>query len=212
MTSRDGPEPDTVQTPDRWAALDRPVALIGLMGAGKSAIGRRLAQRLGVAFVDADQEIEQAAGCTIAEIFDRFGEAEFREGEARVIARLLDDTPRVVATGGGAFMTDATRALIKDKAVSLWLKADLDLLVHRTAGRTHRPLLNQGDPRAILAALIDKRYPVYAEADVAVEVSDEPPDTTTRRVHEALAAYLADHPAPGPSSPPPSSATKESDA
>ena len=183
MNSRTGSEPDQ-------APLDRPVALIGLMGAGKSAIGRRLALRLGVAFVDADHEIEQAAGCTIAEIFERYGEAEFREGEARVIARLLDDGPKVLATGGGAFMTAPTRALIKDKAVSLWLRADLDLLVHRTAGRTHRPLLNQGNPREILAGLIDKRYPVYAEADVIVDVSDETPDTTTRRVHDALTTYL----------------------
>lgn len=193
MTTRDASPTGTA------AALDRPVALVGLMGAGKSVIGRRLAQRLGVPFVDADHEIEVAAGCTIAEIFERFGEAEFREGEARVIARLLDEGPKVVATGGGAFMTDGTRALIKDKAVSLWLKADLDLLVRRTAGRTHRPLLNQGDPRQILAALMDKRYPVYAEADVTVSVSDEPPDATTRRVQEALEAHVG-HPL-GPHAP-----------
>lgn len=174
---------------------DRPVAMIGLMGAGKSAIGRRLAGQLGVSFVDADHEIERAADCTIAEIFERFGETEFREGEARVIARLLDEGAGVIATGGGAFMTDTTRALIKDKAVTLWLRADLDLLVRRTAGRTHRPLLNTGDPRATLAGLMERRYPVYAEADVIVDVSDESPEATTQRVRDALERHLG-HPLP----------------
>lgn len=169
---------------------DRPVALIGLMGAGKSAIGRRLAARLGVPFVDADHEIERAAGCTIAEIFQRFGEGEFREGEARVIARLMENGPGVIATGGGAFMTESTRTLIKEQATTLWLKADLDLLVRRTAGRTHRPLLNRGNPRQVLADLIDRRYPVYAQADVVVEVSDENPDVTTQRVRDALELYI----------------------
>lgn len=194
------------QPPER--PLDRSVALIGLMGAGKSAIGRRLAARLGAPFLDSDHEIERAADCTIAEIFERFGEAGFREGEERVIARLLDGPPVVLATGGGAFMTDATRALIKDKAVTLWLKADLNLLVRRTAGRSHRPLLNKGDPRRILGDLIARRHPVYAEADVTVEVSDEAPEVTTQRVRQALEQHLG-HPLPNlpATSPPPSPAS-----
>jgi shikimate kinase len=173
--------------------LERPVAMIGLMGAGKTAIGRRLAARLGVPFVDADHEIEAAAGRTIAEIFEQYGEGAFRDGEAKVIARLLDRPPGVIATGGGAFMAEATRALIKQRAVSLWLRADLDVLVRRTTGRTHRPLLNTGDPRQVLDDLMARRYPVYAEADVIVDVTDESPDTTCRRVREALEAYLG-HP------------------
>ena len=149
--------------------LIRSVVLVGLMGAGKTSVGTRLASALGVAMVDSDDEIQKAANMTIAEIFDTHGEAEFRSGERRVLARLMNDTPRVIATGGGAFMDDDTRALVKSQAVSVWLKADLDVLVARTAGRTHRPLLNKGNPRQILAGLIDTRYPVYAEADVVVE-------------------------------------------
>ena len=156
------------QVPGR-PRLIRSVVLVGLMGAGKTSVGTRLASALGVAMVDSDDEIQRAANMTIAEIFDTHGEAEFRSGERRVLARLMNDTPRVIATGGGAFMDDDTRALVKAQAVSVWLKADLDVLVARTAGRTHRPLLNKGNPRQILAGLIDTRYPVYAEADVVVE-------------------------------------------
>ena len=150
-------------------SLVRPVVLVGLMGAGKTSVGTRLAQRLGAPFRDSDDEIERAATMTIPEIFERYGEAEFRDGERRVIRRLLEGRPHVLATGGGAFMNDETRALIRARAVSVWLKADLDVLVARTGGRTHRPLLNRGDPREVLARLIDERYPVYAEADVTVE-------------------------------------------
>jgi shikimate kinase len=164
------------------------LVLVGLMGAGKSCIGRRLAQRLGRRFVDADAEIEAAAGCTIAEIFAEHGEAYFRDGERRVIARLLATPGQVVATGGGAFMNPATRAAIAAAGVSVWLRADLDLLVKRTARRNTRPLLRQGDPRAILGRLIDERYPVYAEADVTVDSADGPPETTVDRVLRALAA------------------------
>lgn len=170
--------------------LSRSIVLVGLMGAGKSVIGRRLAAVLGVPFVDADSAIEEAAGCTIAEIFARLGEPAFREGEARVISRLLEGPPCVIATGGGAYMNDESRSLINSSGVCIWLKADLDLLVRRTAGRSHRPLLNQGDPRQILGDLMTRRYPVYAEAHVVVQVSDESPDNTCRRVLNALLSYL----------------------
>jgi len=149
--------------------LVRPVVLIGLMGAGKSSVGAKLAEMLGVEFRDSDAEIEAAAAMTVPEIFERYGEPHFRDGERRVIARLLAGKPLVLATGGGAFMNAETRELIKRVAVSVWLRASLDLLVTRTAGRTHRPLLNRGNPREILAGLIEQRYPVYAEASVTVE-------------------------------------------
>lgn len=177
--------------------LDRPVALVGLMGAGKSVVGRRLAHRLNVPFLDADTEIERAAGCTIADFFERYGEAAFREGEAKVIGRLLDGPPCILATGGGAFINADTRAKIRAQAISIWLKADLDLLVRRTAGRTHRPLLNKGDPRATLDRLMRERYPIYASADITVTLVDEPPDSTCRRVLRALEGYLG-HPLEDP--------------
>ncbi len=171
--------------------LDRAVVMVGLMGAGKSAIGKRLAQTLGLSFVDADKEIEEAAGCTIPEIFARFGEPAFRDGERRVIARLLEGPICVLATGGGAFMDDSTRAKIKERGLSVWLRADLDTLVRRTARRSNRPLLNAGDPREILGKLMAQRYPVYAAADVTVESLDAPPESTTARVVDALRAHLA---------------------
>jgi shikimate kinase len=170
--------------------LSRPLVLIGLMGAGKSCIGRRLAQRLGLEFVDADHEIEAAAGCTIGDIFALYGESAFREGERKVMARLLDGPPRIVAAGGGAFMDPATRETVRARGISLWLRADLDLLVKRTAGRDHRPLLKQGDPRAILGRLMQQRYPVYGEADVVVDSHDEPPERTVDAVLAAVAAHL----------------------
>ena len=173
----------------RSALGSRTIVLIGLMGAGKSSIGRRLANRLGVPFVDADAEIEAAAGCTIAEYFDRHGEAAFRDGERRVIARLLGDPPQVLATGGGAFMVPETRALIAEKAVSVWLRAELDLLVKRCARRNTRPLLKTGDPREILADLIAERYPVYAETDVVIDTDDSPHDIMVGRIIEALEAH-----------------------
>jgi shikimate kinase len=151
------------------ARLTRPIVMIGLMGAGKSSVGAKLAETLGVPFRDSDAEIEKAANLTIPEIFEKYGEPHFRDGERKVIARLLGGKPKVLATGGGAFMNDETRALILKKAISVWLKADLEVLVQRTSGRTHRPLLNQGNPREILAGLIETRYPVYAQADVHVE-------------------------------------------
>jgi shikimate kinase len=171
--------------------LDRVVVMVGLMGAGKSAIGKRLAQALGLNFVDADKEIEEAAGCAIPEIFARFGEPAFRDGERRVIARLLEGPVCVLATGGGAFMDEGTRARIKERGLSVWLRADLDTLVRRTARRSNRPLLNAGDPKEILGKLMAVRHPVYAEADVTVDSHDAPPESTTARVIEALRAHLA---------------------
>lgn len=171
--------------------LDRPIVMVGMMGAGKSAIGRRLAQRLGVPFLDADTEIERAAGSTISEIFEKHGEAAFRDGERRVIARLLDGPAGVLATGGGAFMDPETRARIKERAVTVWLKADLDTLVERVSRRGHRPLLKNGDPREILAQLIAQRDPVYAEADITVETGQAPAAATVERVIAALTAFRA---------------------
>ena len=170
--------------------LPRTVALVGLMGAGKSSIGRRLAQRLKVPFTDADAEIEAAAGATVEEIFERHGEAAFREGERRVIARLLDGPVQVLATGGGAFMDPTTRALMRERAVSVWLRAELELLLPRLTRRNNRPLLKVGDPRTVLERLIAERHPVYAEADIVVESLDGPPEVTLERVLAALAAHL----------------------
>lgn len=170
--------------------LLRPVVLIGLMGAGKTSVGSRLAELLGAPFRDSDHEIERAANMSVPEIFARYGEPEFRDGERRVIRRLLAEGPQVLATGGGAFMNDDTRALIAECAVSVWLRAGLDLLVQRTAGRTHRPLLNRGNAREILGELIEQRYPVYALADVHVRsqagLSHE---QMARRILAALEAH-----------------------
>ncbi|HEY2112739.1 MAG TPA: shikimate kinase [Dongiaceae bacterium] len=170
------------------------IVLVGLMGAGKSCIGKRLAHRLGLAFVDADHEVERAAGCSIAEIFARHGEADFRDGERRVIARLLDNPVHVLATGGGAFMDPRTRALIGERAISIWLRADLDLLLRRVARRNDRPLLQVAEPRQKLAELMTQRHPIYAEADIAVDSADGPPDVTLERVVEALESFLANGP------------------
>jgi shikimate kinase len=166
--------------------LKRTIVLVGLMGAGKSAIGRRLANRLGVPFVDADSEIEKAAGQTVSEIFESHGEAAFRAGERRVIARLLEQPPHVLATGGGAFMDAETRRRIREVGCSVWLRADLDLLLRRVARRSDRPLLAAGDKRAILERLIAERYPVYAEADIVVDSEEGPHETMVERV---LAAF-----------------------
>jgi shikimate kinase len=170
------------------AIADKTVVLIGLMGAGKSTVGRRLAARLGRPFKDADGEIEKAAGCSIEDIFSGRGEAAFRDGERRVIARLLEEPPHVLATGGGAFMDSYTRARIRAKGISIWLRAELDVLLARVARRDNRPLLKAGDPREILGRLIDERYPVYAEADVTVMSGAAPPlcvvDDVCRRLDE----------------------------
>ena len=174
------------------ANLNRSIVMVGLMGAGKSSIGRRLATRLGLPFVDADNEIEKAAGCSISEIFDRFGEKAFRDGERKVIARLMDGPMQVLSTGGGAFMDDETRALIAERGLSVWLRADLDLLVQRCSRRNTRPLLQNGDPREILQKLIDERYPVYGESDITVDAGDRDHEDTVDYVIEQLNAYARD--------------------
>jgi len=169
-------------------APSRTIVLVGLMGAGKSKVGRRLAVRLGLPFFDSDPEIETAAGETIEEIFANRGERVFRDGERRVIARLLAQPVHVLATGGGAFMHPATRELVARRGVSLWLRADLEVLVSRVLRRSNRPLLKQGDARAILTELIERRYPLYAEADVVVDSGEGSPEATVTRAIAALAA------------------------
>jgi shikimate kinase/3-dehydroquinate synthase len=180
---------EVVQLPDALAG--RSVVLVGLMGAGKTSIGRRLAARLGLPFRDADAEIEAAAGCTIPELFARYGEREFRDGERRVIRRLLSGDPLVLATGGGAFMDPATRAAVREEAVSIWLRCPLPVLLRRVAGRDNRPLLADGDRAEILQRLMDLRYPVYAEAEVIVDCGDESAEYTTTQVLTALLQYRA---------------------
>jgi shikimate kinase len=186
---------DAVAMPDDGALIaalgPRSVVLVGMMGSGKSSIGRRLAARLAIPFVDADSEIEQAAGMTIPEIFEQHGEPYFRAGEARVIARLLDHGPQVLATGGGAFMNGDTRMAIRQKAVSIWLKAELDVLMKRIKRRTDRPLLKNGDPAATLTALMAERYPVYAEADLTVLSRDVPHESIVDEIVAALHQRLA---------------------
>ena len=159
------------------------------MGAGKSCIGKRLAETIGWDFVDADSEIEKAAGCSISDIFERHGEAAFRDGERRVIQRLLQQGPSVIATGGGAFMNPETREAIRTNGVSVWLRADLEVLLRRTGRRDHRPLLRKGNPRETLSRLMAERYPVYAEADVVVESVERPAEETTQQVVQALRTH-----------------------
>jgi len=173
------------------AALGRrSVVLVGMMGAGKSSLGRRLAARLGIRFVDADTEIEKAAGMSIPDIFSTRGEAEFRAGEAKVIARLLDEGPQVLATGGGAVMDERTRALIHDKGVSVWLKADLDVLLRRTRRRSDRPLADR------MRELLPQREPVYAQSDLTVQSREEPHDVIVGELVAALASRLVGDVAP----------------
>lgn len=173
------------------AALGRrAIVLVGLMGSGKTAIGRRLAQRLGLEFVDSDTEIERAAGLTIPEIFARYGEPYFRDGERRVMARLLAGGPRVIATGGGAFMSEETRARIRETGVSIWLKADLDVLWRRVRKRNHRPLLQNADPEAMLKKLMNERGPAYAQADIAVISREGPHDAVGEDILAALESHL----------------------
>lgn len=170
--------------------VPKTIVMIGLMGAGKSCIGRLLAQRLGLDFIDADEEIEQAAQCSIDEIFERHGEAAFRDGERRVIARILDGPVHVLAAGGGAMMDKQTRANIRSQAISVWLRADLDLLVQRVSRRHNRPLLKNGEPRDILERLMKTRHPIYAKADVVVDSDAKPPKVIVDRVIKALAEVL----------------------
>ena len=177
----------TQPAPSRGFAPCRTIVLVGLMGAGKTKIGRRLAAKLSLPFFDSDEEIETAAGETIEEIFRNRGETVFRDGERRVIARLLQGPLHVLATGGGAFMDPATRSAIARRGVSVWLRADLDVLFTRVSRRSNRPLLKAPNPRAVLAELIDRRYPVYAEADVTIDSGEGPPEATATRTIAALA-------------------------
>lgn len=170
--------------------IDRPVVLVGLMGVGKSTVGRRLASLLGRDFVDADEEIEKAAHMSISEIFAEFGEAYFRDGERRVIARLMDERHGVIATGGGAFVNDETRGLILEHAIAVWIDADIATLVERTARRNTRPLLKQGDPREILTRLYAERQPYYAQAPIHVRSDNGPHNHTANRILEAIDQWL----------------------
>jgi shikimate kinase len=171
--------------------IPKSLVLIGMMGAGKTSVGRQLAHKLGLPFVDADHEIETAAQATITEIFERDGEAVFRNGERRVIARLLEGPVCVLATGGGAFMSSDTRAKIREVAISVWLRADLDLLTRRVGRRRDRPLLHDGDPRAILADLLAVREPIYGEADVVVDSGDQTPEQVADAVIAGVQDFLA---------------------
>ena len=168
----------------------RSIVLIGLMGAGKTTVGRRLARRLNLPFTDADTEIERAAGKSVADIFSEDGEAFFRAGEERVIARLLEEGPQVLATGGGAWMSERTRRLVAEKGISVWLMADLDILMERVSRRPGRPLLSAPDPRAVMRDLMEKRYPVYDEADITVESRDVPHQVIVNDIIRALARCL----------------------
>lgn len=171
--------------------LDRPIVMVGLMGAGKTSVGRALARRLGVPFVDSDKEIEAAAGCSVVDIFAMYGETEFRRVEQRVIARLLDTPPmaKVISTGEGAFITPAVREMLSGRALTIWLKAELDLLVKRTNSRDTRPQLLNADSRKILAQLIDERYKIYALADITVQTRDESLRKTLGKVVGAISEH-----------------------
>src|SRR5437879_4279455 len=173
----------------------RSIVLIGMMGAGKSTIGRRLSARLRLPFLDADTEIEAAAGMSIPDIFERHGEPHFRDGEARVIARLLDGGPIVLATGGGAFMREETRARIAAKAVSIWLKADADIIMRRVRRRADRPLLQTADPEGTVTRLLTEREPVYGHADLTIASRDVPHDKIVEETIETLHAHLYGQPA-----------------
>lgn len=175
------------------ARIDRPVVLVGMMGVGKTTVGRKLAALLHLPFVDADEAIEEAAQMTIPEIFESFGEAGFRDGERRVIGRLMGDDagrPRVIATGGGAFVNDATRALILDKAVTVWLDSPVDVLVERVARKDNRPLLKQGDPREILTRLKAERAPFYSQAPIHIVSGNQPHSRTVATILKEIAAWL----------------------
>lgn len=193
MVDSEQPEPLQVQDDSEAGTprYNRSIVMVGLMGAGKSAIGRQLATHLHMPFVDADTEIEAAAGCSVEEIFKRHGEEAFRDGERRVISRLLEGPPIVLATGGGAFMDESTRAEITRTGISIWLRAELDTLVRRTAKRNNRPLLKNSDPAKTLKDLMAVRHPIYELADIFVESDDTPLEETVNRVCQALAAYSA---------------------
>jgi shikimate kinase len=184
------PAPGSTEADILSALGSRSIVLVGMMGVGKSTIGRRMAARLKLPFVDADTEIEAAAGMTIPEIFERHGEQHFRDGEARVIARLLEGNPGVLATGGGAFMREETRARIAAKAISIWLKADHDVIMKRVRRRADRPLLQTADPEGTVTRLLSEREPVYSHADLTISSRDVPHDRIVEECMEALHAFL----------------------
>lgn len=177
----------TTATPSTLDRKTKPIALVGMMGVGKTSIGRRLAQKLHIPFVDADQEIVDAAGLSIPEIFEKFGEAHFRDGERRVIARLFDGKRKVIATGGGAFVNEETRVLMLERAIVIWLDADIDTLVERTGRKGDRPLLANGDAREILTRLAEQRNPLYAKAHIHVKSQSNPHEATLDAIMKALA-------------------------
>jgi shikimate kinase len=176
----------SMEDPPKLKARDKTIVLVGLMGVGKTSIGKRLSARLNLPFVDADHEIETAAGMTISEIFERFGETEFRDGERRVIARLIDGLPKVIATGGGAFMNEATRALVLEKATAVWIDADINVLADRVARRDNRPLLIGKDPRVVLRELAEIRNPFYALAPIHIRSKPSPHDAAVDDILKAL--------------------------
>jgi shikimate kinase len=175
---------------DLGKRLDRPVVLVGLMGVGKSTVGRRLARRLGLPFVDSDAEIEDAAGYSAAEIFERFGEQDFRDGERRLVARLIDGEVRVIATGGGAYVDPNTRRLLNERAITVWLDAPVEILAERTSRRDTRAQLRNGDPKAVLAKLADERRPSYAEAHIHVKSGAGAHQEVVETILKALSDYL----------------------
>lgn len=177
--------------PNAHPALDRPIVLVGLMGVGKSTVGKRLARRLGMDFVDSDSEIELAADHSIAEIFARFGEESFRDGERRVLARLIEGPPKVIATGGGAFLNEQTRALILDRCIAVWLDADVETLAERVSRRDTRPLLKDKDPLLLLRELAGTRNPIYAQAHIHVRSQPMPHEKAVQRIVEALSGWKA---------------------
>lgn len=186
--------------------LERSIVLVGLMGSGKSAIGRRLAARIGMDFVDADSEIEEAAGLSINDIFEVHGEAAFRDGERRVIARLLSKPAHILATGGGAFMDPETRKIVKERGISVWMRAEFDVLLRRVSRRDNRPLLKGDNKEEVLRRLIEERYPVYGEADITVQSQDGPHEETVGEVIEAIKQFLKNESRDGNSAASPSAA------